>query len=70
MSDELVAVLTAAVAAADSSQLVAVLTAAVHAYRDSEAGSELTIRKIDRRAGVRPAWAVAGNRESIETRRF
>ncbi len=51
--------------------LIAVITAAVAAYEsENSASTNLIIRKIDRTAGVIPAWGVAGNREQIDTRRM
>lgn len=52
-------------------ELIAVISAAIAAY-EGEAGAttNLIIRKIDRTAGVIPAWGVAGNREQIDTRRM
>jgi hypothetical protein len=62
-----------AVAAAEGlySAIIAVITAAISAYEgESVATSDLIIRKINRTAGVIPAWGVAGNREQIDTRRM
>ncbi|MDR1496261.1 MAG: hypothetical protein LBS67_05005 [Clostridiales Family XIII bacterium] len=70
MNGELLAVLGAAVAASRSDEHVAVIAAALAAYEDSGASSDLYIRKIDRTAGVVPAWGVMGNREQIATRMF
>jgi hypothetical protein len=63
-------------AAADKdteAELAAVFAAAIAAYEDDMGAgvrTNLYIRKIDRSAGVRPAWGVAGNRESIESCRI
>lgn len=56
--------------AADN-DLIAVISAAIAAY-ESENGvsTNLIIKKINRTAGVIPAWGVAGNREQIDTRRM
>jgi hypothetical protein len=67
---ELMAVLSAAVAAASSDEHIAVIAAALAAYEDGGAQTDLRIRKIDRAAGVIPAWGVMGNREQIDTRRM
>jgi hypothetical protein len=67
--DELIAVLGAAVAAAsDEGERIAVIAAALAAYEDDSATSNLHIKKIDRTAGVIPAWGVMGNREQIRQR--
>jgi len=55
--------------------MAVVFAAAIAAYEDDEYGAEdavtdLKIKNIDRSAGVLPAWGVAGNRESIDARRF
>jgi hypothetical protein len=68
--EELLAVLGAAVAASDTDERIAVIAAALAAYEDSGVTTDLQIRKIDRAAGVIPAWGVMGNREQIDTRRF
>jgi hypothetical protein len=70
MNEELLAVLGAAVAASQTDEHIAAIAAALAAYEDGGAVSDLFIRKIDRRAGVIPAWGVMGNREQIETRKF
>jgi hypothetical protein len=67
--DELIAVLGAAVMASQANDHIAVIAAALAAYEGNDA-DRLYIRKIDRSAGVIPAWGVMGNREQIETRRF
>jgi hypothetical protein len=67
---ELMAVLSAAVAAASSDEHIAVIAAALAAYEDGGAQTDLVIRKIDRAAGTIPAWGVMGNREQIDTRRM
>ncbi|MDR2162938.1 MAG: hypothetical protein LBO70_03230 [Clostridiales Family XIII bacterium] len=70
VSDELLAVIGAAVAASGADEHVAAIAAALAAYEDSASASELYIRKIDRAAGVIPVWGIMGNREQIDTRRF
>lgn len=59
------------VAQTNDMELIAVLSAAIAAY-EGEAGAttNLVIRKINRTAGSIPAWGVAGNRDSIDTRRM
>lgn len=52
-------------------ELIAVISAAIAAYEgESGATTNLIIRKIDRTAGVVPAWGVAGNRENIDLRKM
>lgn len=59
------------VQAAADAELIAVISAAIAAYEsDTGVTTDLIIRKIDRTAGVVPAWGVAGNREQIDTRRM
>jgi hypothetical protein len=67
---ELIAVLSAAVAASGSDEHIAAIAAALAAYEDGGVTSALHISKIDRTAGILPAWGVMGNREQIETRKF
>jgi hypothetical protein len=67
---ELMAVLSAAVAAASSDEHIAVIAAALAAYEDGGAQTDLRISRIDRAAGTIPAWGVMGNREQIDTRRM
>ncbi len=62
---------SADVQAAADAELIAVISAAIAAYEgEMGATSNLIIRKINRTAGVIPAWGVAGNREQIDTRRM
>lgn len=56
--------------AAESGELVAVLTAAIAAYEAEQYRQTLYIRKIDRTAGVRPVWGVTGANEAIDVRRM
>jgi hypothetical protein len=70
VNDELIAVLGAAVAASATDEHIAAIAAALAAYEEGSAVSNLSIKKIDRTAGVIPAWGVMGNREQIDTRRF
>lgn len=55
--------------AADSGELIAVITAAVAACEGPEVMSNLVIRKIRRVAGSSPAWAREGRQECIDSRR-
>ncbi|MDR2156980.1 MAG: hypothetical protein LBO81_04280 [Clostridiales Family XIII bacterium] len=64
------AVIGAAVAAYEDAERIAVIGAAIAAYESSDVRTELKIAKIDRKAGLIPAWGVAGNRESIDVRRM
>jgi sodium pump decarboxylase gamma subunit len=57
--------------AVDDSVLIAVITAAIAEYEGENAvRSELFIRRIDRTAGIVPAWGTAGNREAIASRKM
>lgn len=54
-----------------SPEIIAVITAAVAAMDDSEAGANgLIIRKISRVAGEKIAWNQAGLMECVDSRRF
>jgi alkylhydroperoxidase/carboxymuconolactone decarboxylase family protein YurZ len=68
--EELLAVIAAAIATQDDDELIAVIGAAIAAYENDEVRSSLIVRKINRAAGIVPAWGVAGNREALDTRRF
>ncbi|MDR0357653.1 MAG: hypothetical protein LBH63_04725 [Clostridiales Family XIII bacterium] len=70
VSDELLAVIGAAVSASNDSAHIVAIAAAVAAYESDSVRSDLLIRKIDRTAGCVPAWGVAGNREAIDARRM
>ncbi|MDR0596519.1 MAG: hypothetical protein LBG50_03155 [Clostridiales Family XIII bacterium] len=70
MDGELLAVLGAAVAASSSDEHIAVIAAAIAAYEDGGAQTNLRVQKINRVAGVIPAWGMLGNREAIESRRI
>lgn len=62
---------TAVSEAETDEELIAVISAAIAAYESgSGASTDLIIRKINRAAGIIPAWGVAGNREQIDTRRM
>jgi hypothetical protein len=51
-------------------EIVAVITAAVRAYEEAdEFSSSLHIGKINRTAGKRPAWGIAGTADAIASRR-
>ena len=56
--------------AAGTDELVAVIAAAVGAYESEQYRRTLSIRKLDRAAGARPAWGVAGMQEAIDMRRM
>ncbi|MDR1028231.1 MAG: hypothetical protein LBL63_02300 [Clostridiales Family XIII bacterium] len=68
-SEELSAVIGAAIAASEDGTRIAVIGAAIAAYEADRVHSDLRIGKIDRTAGCIPAWGVAGNREAIDVRR-
>jgi hypothetical protein len=53
-----------------SGELLAVLAAAVAAYEAEAYTPKLDIRKINRAAGTRLAWAAAGTNEAIDVRRI
>lgn len=50
-------------------ELIAVITAAIAACEENTVSSNLVIRKISRVSGHSPAWASAGRGECIESRR-
>jgi|GEM_PF-1699790 len=62
----------AAFVAADdqNDELIAVIAAAISAYGAEQYKQTLYIRKLNRTAGVRPAWGVTGTNEAIDTRRM
>ena len=51
-------------------ELIAVICAAAAAYEEDAAGNCVWVRKIDRSAGRRTAWNLAGLREVIDSRRI
>ena len=51
-------------------ELIAVITAAIAAFEADAFKQTLHIRKINRTAGVKPAWGTAGLNETIDSRRF
>ena len=55
---------------AEADELIAVIAAAISAYEAEQYRQTLYIRRIDRTAGVRPAWGVAGMNEAIDMRRM
>ena len=58
-------------AAEDSSQLIAVITAAIAALQESTgATSNLIIRKISRVSGPTTSWSAAGSADAINSRKF
>jgi hypothetical protein len=54
--------------AVSDTELAAVITAAVMAYRSETAVCDIVYRKIDRTAGPRTAWNLAGLREVLTSR--
>ena len=52
------------------SELIAVITAAIAAYEAEQFAPALYIRKINRAAGVRPIWGTTGTNEAIDMRRI
>jgi hypothetical protein len=70
VSDEILSVIGAAVAASDTEEHLAVIAAAIATYEADNAPSRLCISKINRSVGVIPAWGVAGNRDAIDVRRI
>ena len=59
-------------AAADTKdeEIVVAIMAAIAAYGTDQYVGTLNIRKLDRTAGVRPAWGVTGMMEAIDERRM
>jgi len=54
----------------ESSELIAVITAAIAAYEAEQYRQTLYIQKINRTYNVRPAWGVMGTHETIDARRM
>jgi hypothetical protein len=54
--------------AASDAELAAVIAAAVTAFRNEGAAGGVIYRKIDRTAGPRTAWNLAGLREALASR--
>jgi len=54
----------------DNSELIAVITAAIAAYEAEQFRQKLYIRKIDRSCGIRPIWGATGTQEAIDVRRI
>ena len=52
------------------SELIAVIAAAISAYESEQFIQTLYIRKLDRRAGIRPVWGATGTNEAIDMRRM
>jgi len=67
---ELAAVIAAATAAASGGdgELTAVICAALAAYEADARTPTLVVRRLDRTAGVRPAWGAAGTAEAQRAR--
>lgn len=58
-------------AAEDSGQLIAVITAAIAALQESTGStSNLIIRKISRVSGPTTSWSAAGSADAINSRKF
>ena len=51
-------------------ELIAVIAAAIAAYEAEAFVQTLHIKKINRVAGVKPAWGTAGLNEAIDAGRF
>ena len=51
-------------------ELIAVISAAVAGYEEEQYSRKLYIRKLDRTVGARPAWGVCGTNEAIDARRI
>ena len=54
----------------EDNEIIAVIMAAISAYSADQYVRTLSIRKIDRTAGTRPAWGVTGMMEAIDERRI
>jgi hypothetical protein len=61
---------TASAADTPDDEIAAVIAAAIAAYEAEQYKQTLYIRKLNRTAGARPAWGVAGMTEAIDTRRM
>jgi len=55
---------------ADGGELIAVITAAIAAYEAEQFRQKLYIRKINRASGIRPVWGSTGTQEAIDVRRM
>ena len=53
-----------------SDELIAVIAAAVAAYEAEQFRQTLYIQKVNRTCGTRPVWGVIGTQEAIDTRRM
>ena len=51
-------------------ELIAVISAAIAAYEAESFVQTLYIQKINRNAGALPAWGAMGRQEAIDTRRM
>jgi hypothetical protein len=49
-------------------EVIAAVSAAIAAYEEETTFDGFTYRKLNRTAGARTAWNLAGNRETIESR--
>jgi len=61
---------TAAVSDTVNGELIAVLSAAIAAYEAEQFTQTLYIQKINRACGVQPVWGVMGTQEAIDSRRM
>lgn len=57
-------------AVAAPGELIAVITAAIAAYESGQGHGNLTVRKINRISGPAPAWYDAGRAECMDSRRI
>ena len=53
-----------------SDEIIAVITAAVSAYEAEQYTQTLYVRKLSRAAGMRPVWGTTGTQEAIDVRRI
>jgi len=51
-------------------ELIAVLSAAIAAYESEQFIQKLYIQKINRACGTLPAWGAMGRQEAVDTRRM
>ena len=57
-------------AAEINEELIAVISAAVAGYEAEQYTRKLSIKKLNRTAGIRPVWSVCGTNETIDARRI
>jgi glutaconyl-CoA/methylmalonyl-CoA decarboxylase subunit delta len=53
-----------------SAEIIAVITAAIAAMEGSVSSDGLIIRRINRVSGFRPIWGSAGTADCLESRKF